>query len=34
MADGIVVAVHRIKNGVDDNIPIEDYLNELDLEVE
>ncbi|MBR1536018.1 MAG: hypothetical protein IJ630_03675 [Treponema sp.] len=32
MADGIVVAVHRTINGVDDNIPIEDYLNELDLE--
>jgi len=34
MADGLVVAVHRTINGVDDNIPIEDYLNELDLGVE
>lgn len=34
MADGLVVAVKRTINGVDDNIPIEDYLNELDLREE
>lgn len=29
MADGMVVAVNRTTNGVDDNIPIEDYLDEV-----